>query len=96
MTDRRADDIPPDVHDTLTQLLAAAADALPEDDATARASLDTVSRVVANKLAESDLKDRLLHGCDAVADRLDTGDDAAAIAYLESMHDLLDRDDSPH
>ena len=94
MTDRRADDIPPDVHDTLTQLLVAAADALPEDEATARASLDTVSRVVTNKLAEGDRQDRLLHGCDAVADRLDAGDDAAAVAYLESMHDLVERDDT--
>jgi hypothetical protein len=87
------DSLPPDVHDTLTQLLAAAADALPEDETTARASLDTVSRVVANKLAEGDRKARLLHGCDAVADRLDDGDHAAAIAYLESMRERVERSD---
>jgi len=97
MPDRSRDDddgvhdgLPPDVHDTLVQLVDAAADALPEDERTARASLDTVSRVVRNKLADGDRKDRLQHGCDAVTERLDAGDHAAAVAYLRAMRDRLD------
>lgn len=95
MTDHQRDDgashdLPPDVHDTLIQLVDAAADALPEDERTARASLDTVSRVVRNKLADGDRKDRLEHGCTAVTDRLDDGDHATAVAYLEAMRDRLD------
>ena len=83
-------ELPPDVHDTLVQLVDAAADALPDDEGTARASLDTVSRVVRNKLADGDRKDRLQHGCTVVDERLDAGDDAAAVAYLEAMRDRLD------
>lgn len=48
---------------------------------------------VENKLAEGDRKDRLLHGCDAVADRLEAGDDAAAVAYLKSMREHVERSD---
>jgi hypothetical protein len=83
-------DLPPDVHDTLVQLVDAAADALPEDERTARASLDTVSRVVRNKLADGDRKDRLEHGCTIAVKRLDAGDHATAIAYLEAMRERLD------
>jgi hypothetical protein len=96
MPDRSRDDdgtphdLPPDVHDTLVQLVDAAADALPEDERTARASLDTVSRVVRNKLADGDRKDRLQHGCTVVTERLDAEDDAAAVAYLEAMRNRLD------
>jgi hypothetical protein len=95
MTDHRRDDdapheLPPDVHDTLVQLVDAAADAIPEDERTARASLDTVSRVVRNKLADGNRKDRLQHGCESVTDRLDAGDHTAAVAYLEAMRERLD------
>ena len=96
MTDRECDDddarheLPPDVHDTLVQLVDAAADALPEDERTAHAALDTVSRVVRNKLADGDRKERLQHGCDAVDERLDAGDHATAVAYLHAMRDRLD------
>ncbi|WP_323674747.1 hypothetical protein [Halorubellus sp. PRR65] len=96
MTDRSGDDgardrLPPDVHDTLVQLVDAAIDALPEDERTARASIDTVSRVVANKLPEGDRKDRLQHGSDAATDRLDAGDRVTAVTYLEAMRERLDR-----
>jgi hypothetical protein len=96
MPDRSRDDdgprhdLPPDVHDTLVQLVDAAADALPEDERTARASLDTVSRVVRNKLADGDRKDRLQHGCESVTAQLDAGDHATAVAYLDAMRERLD------
>jgi len=96
MPDRSRDDdgarheLPPDVHDTLVQLVDAAGDALPGDERTARASIDTVSRVVRNKLADGDRKDRLELGCDAVGERLDAGDHATAVAYLRAMRDRLD------
>lgn len=83
------DPLPPDVHDTLDQLLEAAIDALPADERTARASLDTVSRVVANKLPDGDRKARLQHGCDAVLDALDDDEHAAAVEYLRAMRTRL-------
>lgn len=83
------DSLSPDVHDTLDQLVAAAFDARPEDERTARASLDTVSRVVANKFPEGDRKDRLQHGYDAAVDGLDDDDHAVAVEYLRAMRTRL-------
>lgn len=83
-------DLPSDVDAALAELVESArgyarageTDALVE-------TLDTLATVAGNELPEGDRRDRLLHGCERVADH--AGDDyAVATEYLRSMDSLVD------
>jgi hypothetical protein len=82
-------DLPTDVEDTLTQLLAeGAASARRHDPDEVSAVIDTVSTVATNKLPAGDLRDRLLHGC-ATVDRLAADEPLVAAEYLDAMERLV-------
>jgi hypothetical protein len=69
------EDIPPDVRETLAQLLSECGTALEADDIrTARETAASARSVATNKLPESDLRDHLRHGCDRVTTLLEDGD----------------------
>jgi hypothetical protein len=85
------EDIPPDVRETLAQLLSECGTALEAEDVrTARETADSARSVATNKLPESDLRDHLCHGCDRVVTLLDDGDEEgvepeAAAEYVAAM-----------
>jgi uncharacterized protein YyaL (SSP411 family) len=88
------DDLPPDVHAVLAQLLTEAQVAIGErDHEAARAAVGTVDEVATNKLPESERRRRLRHGCERATALLDDGGTeatAAATAYLVSMERRVD------
>ena len=60
---RRVTTLPPDVHQTLTQLLDSAGDAVDRGEfQTARESVETAAVVTANKVPPGETKKRLEHG----------------------------------
>jgi hypothetical protein len=60
---RRVTTLPPDVHQTLTQLLDSAGDAVERGEfQTARESVETAAVVTENKVPPSETKERLQHG----------------------------------
>ncbi|MFC7136815.1 hypothetical protein [Halobaculum litoreum] len=82
-------DLPADVEAALTQLVEAARDAVRDgrtDDALA--AVDTARTVASNKLPAGDRRDRLVHGCDRVAD-LAADDPAVATEYLAALRRRL-------
>lgn len=87
------DDLPPDVQDTLVQLLEECATALEEENlSTARETIDSAESVATNKLPEGDLRDHLLHGCGRVSELLDPDEDVesdAAGEYVAAMQRRL-------
>ncbi len=100
MSDDEPAEVPADVRSVLGQLLAESRAALTDGDtATARGAMDTVERVARNKLPESPLRERLLHGCQRVRaligdrDGDDGGDEhddvQAADEYLAAMERRL-------
>lgn len=83
------DEVPPDVAETLTQLLAEARDlARRGARESVRDTLDEVETIVTSELADGDLRDRLLHGCEQVG-YLSGDDPLAAAEYCRAMHDAL-------
>ncbi|MFB6175765.1 MAG: hypothetical protein ABEI99_01225 [Halobaculum sp.] len=89
MTTDDPPDVPPDVASVLGQLLDAAessAESLDTDEF--EATVETAQTVARNKLPESDLRARLLHGTERV---LATGDHEPGVAaeYVRGMRRLL-------
>jgi hypothetical protein len=88
-TPSASDDLPADVEATLIQLVESARTAVREgrsDEAVA--AVDTARTVAQNKLPDSERKDRLVHGCDRVAD-LAADDPPVAIEYAAAMRRRL-------
>ena len=84
------DDVPSDVFDVLSQLLAEGVDAVSTGDvATARQTVETTQRVSRNKLPDGELRDQLLHGCESVLNCIEEGEPNAAAAYVRAMQDRL-------
>jgi hypothetical protein len=85
-------DIPADVAAVLTQLFGEAREAFERDDVETGVSVVTSAASVArNKLPESRLRARLLHGCER-AEAVATADDndaRVAAEYVASMEQLL-------
>ena len=89
VTDTPAPEMPPDVHETLTGLLAAAVDYAWAGDADGvRDCLETVTTVATYKLPPSRLRSRLRHGCRRVRDTVEA-DDAVAAEYVRAMQRRL-------
>lgn len=90
-------DLPADVETTLAQLLAEGADAAEAGDGdTVAAIVGTVNSVTRNKVPDSELRSRLLFGCEAVRRLLDDPDPSAATArmhvaagYLRAMRERV-------
>jgi len=86
-----SDDLPEDVSDTLVQLLS-------EAESSARTGnrsdvlplLNTVEKVVTNKLPPGQTREQLLHGCDTVRPLLGH-EPLVAAEYLRSMCRTIDR-----
>jgi hypothetical protein len=77
--------LPPDVRDVLGQLLAEADESVADGAYDiVRRLLDTVERVVRNKVPDPDERERLLSGCATVRAALGTDDDTAS-GFLQSM-----------
>jgi hypothetical protein len=82
-------DLPPDVEDTLTQLLTEGAEsARRRDPDEVSAVVDTVRTVAENELPASPLRERLIHGC-ATVDRLAADEPLVAAEYLDAMGRLV-------
>jgi hypothetical protein len=85
-------DVPADVDAVLAQLFDEASDAFERGDVeTGVSAVTSAASVVRNKLPESALRGRLLHGCEraeAVATAADN-DAAVAAEYVASMEQLL-------
>jgi len=83
------EDIPADVREVVTQLLAESGRAVADEPETARRSVDTVETVVTNKLPEGELRAEMRHGCRRVTALLDPADGGvrtdAAAEYLAAM-----------
>ncbi|SHH33720.1 hypothetical protein [Halobaculum gomorrense] len=83
------DDHPADVESALTHLVKSARDAVREgrpDEAVA--AVDTARTVARNKLPDGAWAERIVHGCDRVAD-LAADDPPVAIEYLDAMRRRL-------
>lgn len=87
-----SDDVPSDVYSVLAQLLTEGRTASVDGDLdTVGDVVDTVRRVSTNKLPESDLRARLLHGCTLLGDELDGEPDTDALAaYFRAMERRLE------
>lgn len=81
-------DLPADVRTTLAQTLSETREHADDSD-TATALLDTVRRVTANKVPDSEFRDRLLFGCSAATEAFEDGDTAAAAEYVAAMERQL-------
>lgn len=98
-------DLPSDVHSVLTQLLGEARAAAAERDvATVADAVASVESVATNKVPESEVRERLLHGC-AEVERLlaglepplapdERGRITITVEYLRSMETLLEDEES--
>ncbi|GAA0257527.1 hypothetical protein [Halobaculum roseum] len=83
------DDLPADVEAALTQLIESARVAVREgrpDEAVA--AVDTARTLARNKLPDGERTERLVHGCDRVAD-LAADDPPVATEYLDAMRRRL-------
>jgi len=83
------DELPADVESVLTQLVEAARLAVREGRAEdAVAAVETARTVARNKLSDDEYTQRLVHGCDRVAD-LAADDPTVAAEYLDAMRRRL-------
>ncbi|MFB6125998.1 MAG: hypothetical protein ABEJ79_01680 [Halolamina sp.] len=90
MSDPPTPEVPPDVHETLTGLLASAVEYARAGDAEGvRDCLDTVTTVATYKLPPSQLRSRLRHGCQRVGDTVEA-DYAVAAEYIRAMQRRLE------
>jgi hypothetical protein len=77
--------LPPDVRDTLRQLFDETQESVHDQPEAAYEQLDSARRVTETKVPETELRDRLLHGCAAATDALDENDPALAAEYTAAM-----------
>ncbi|WP_224449279.1 hypothetical protein [Haloprofundus salilacus] len=83
-------DLPPDVHDVLTQLLDETRERVQAGDSeTAHELVKTGAAVTKNEVPSGTLRARLLHGWVELPPLVDH-DPAVATEYLRSMRRLLD------
>ena len=85
-------DVQPDVEAVLTQLFEEAHEAFERGDPeTGVAAVTSAASVATNKLADSPLRDRLLHGCERAETVATAGDDDITVAaeYIASMEQRL-------
>lgn len=85
-------DLPSDVEAVLTQLFREAREAFERDDVdTGVAAVTSASSVATNKIPDSTLRDRLLHGCERARAVATAADDDAGVAaeYVTSMERRL-------
>lgn len=84
-------DLPPDVRETLGQLFAAADEAVRERrTADGLSAVESARTVATNKVPDEELRARLRHGCDRVAE-LAAAEPLVAAEYCRAMRDRVER-----
>jgi hypothetical protein len=87
---RQVTTLPPDVHQTLTQLLAGAERAVRSGEfETARESVETAAAVTRNKVPPGETKARLQHGLAELKPLL-TDEPVVAGEYLRVLHETVE------
>jgi hypothetical protein len=86
----RVTTLPPDVHETLTQLFASAGDAVADGDfETARQSVETAAVVTENKVPPGETKERLQHGVRELEPLL-SDEPVVASEYLRLLREAVE------